>query len=252
MVALRVLFSFAALPAVIGSESSEFLPHGHRLHLGRIHAPTKQAALPQKASFVGLKKIPIEEDAASPMKVAILKPDLAAEVSPTSPVLADGVANVVADDKSSTVTKMEEQLAEMEQRRTHIKQLEQTLKTDASLLRESTVLEKVSKSQRGHEIALRQVKDAAQLVKSTEEMLHESRQEAIESSRDMKIEAAAVRSAADSLGAEAKEQLKMFGKTSEQATVAAPQTPPAQAQVLATKVTSKSDDVDDLDIEDEN
>lgn len=259
MVALRLLFGVAALPAVMASESHEFLPHGHRAHLG-VHLgrkQTKQQIPVHEASFVGVKKQPLEE--AAPMKVAVMKPEFAAatEALPVAPVaqVADAfvdaaATNVAGDDKSPTVAQLDEHLSEMKQRRAHIKQLEQVLKSDASLLRESTVLEKVSKSKRGHAVALKQVKDAAQLVKGTEEMLRESRQEAIESSHEMMKEANAVRSAADSLGAEAKEQLKLYGKT--QSVVAPPPTPPVQEPVPEKKAAPKSDDMDLEDIEDEN
>lgn len=251
MVALRLLLGLAAIPTVMGAESNEFLPHGHRVHLGRKQA---QQVPVHKASFVGVKKQPLEEEA-TPMKVAIMKPEFAgaAEASPVAPAVAqvaDTFAEAVSsngDGKSPTVAQLDEHLAEMKQRRAHVKQLEQTLKSDASLLRESTVLEKVSKSKRGHEVALKQVKEAAQLIKGTEEMLRESRQEAIESSKEMMTEAAAVRTAADSLGTEAKEQLKLFGKT--YADAAPP--PPAQETVPEKKAAPKSDDAD-LDIEDEN
>jgi len=253
MVAARLLLALAALPAVTGSESNEFLPHGHRVHLGR-----KPQASPHRASFVGVKKQPLEEEA-TPMKIAVMKPEFSAAadtppVVPAAPVaqVADAFTDAVStpaasDEKSSTVTDLQANLAEMKQRRAHIKQLEQTLKVDATLLRESTVLEKVSKSQHGHEVALKQVKQAAQLVKSTEEMLHESRQEAIESSHEMMKEADAVRSAADALGTEAKDQLKLFGKAQ---SVAAP--PPVKEAAPEKKAAAKSDDVDMEDIEDEN
>lgn len=253
MVAVRLLLALAALPAVTGSESNEFLPHGHRAHLGR-----KQQVPAHKASFVGVKKQPLEEEAA-PMKIAIMKPEFAAAaealpVAPVAPVaqvadaFTDAVATTVAsDEKSSTVTELQEHLTEMKQRRAHVKQLEQALKADASLLRESTVLEKVSKSKHGHEVALKQVKQAAQLVKGTEEMLRESRQEAIDSSHEMMKEAEVVRSAADALGTEAKDQLKLFGKVQ---SVAA--TPPVNEPVSEKKAATKSDDVDMEDIEDEN
>jgi len=255
MVAIRLLLGLAAMPAVMGAESNEFLPHGHRTHLGR-----KQQVPVHKASFVGVKKQPLEEEA-TPMKIAVMKPEFAAaaESAPVAPVahVTDSFANaaspvisaVVSDDKSSTITQLEENLAEMKQRRAHVKQLEQALKSDASLLRESTVLEKVSKSAHGHEVALKQVKQAAQLVKGTEEMLRESRQEAIDSSHEMIKEADAVRSAADALGAEAKDQLKLYGKTH---SVVAPPAPPVQESVPEKKVAAKSDDVDLEDIEDEN
>lgn len=249
MVAVRLLLALAALPAVTGSESNEFLPHGHRAHLGR-----KQQVPAHKASFVGVKKQPLEEEAA-PMKIAIMKPEFAAAaealpVAPVAPVaqVADAFTDAVAsDEKSSTVSELQEHLTEMKQRRAHVKQLEQALKADASLLRESTVLEKVSKSKHGHEVALKQVKQAAQLVKGTEEMLRESRQEAIDSSHEMMKEAEVVRSAADALGTEAKDQLKLFGKVQ---SVAA--TPPVNEPVSEKKAATKSDDVDMEDIEDEN
>lgn len=252
MVALRLLFGIAALPAVMGAESNEFLPHGHRAHLGR---KSPQQIPVHKTSFVGVKKQPVEEDAAVPMKIAVMKPGaeesspVVAPVAQVADAITDAVAaNVASDDKNPAVGQLGDSLAEMKQRRAHIKQLEQALKSDASLLRESTVLEKVSKSKRGHAVALKQVKDAAQLVKGTEEMLRETRQEAIESSHEMIKEADAVRSAADSLGTEAKEQLKLFGKTQ---SIAAP-TPPVQEAVPEKKSAPKSDDMDLEDIEDEN
>lgn len=79
--------------------------------------------------------------------------------------------------------KLQVDLVETKQNRVHISQLEQTLREDASLLRESSTLEHVSHSKRGHASAARQVKQAAQLVKNTEAMLMESRSDAVEKSQ---------------------------------------------------------------------
>lgn len=239
----RRLLVAAALCSAGAVESQDLLPH--HLHLGRAHVSKKQSPPPkalQKTSLLGLK---VAQPVETPLPVSVMRPEAPVE-EPVAAVSAEETKNPTADH-------LTEELTEMKQRRSHIKQLESALKADASLLRESTILEKVSKSRRGHEVAERQMKQAARLVKDTEAMLRESRAEAVESSKEMMHEAAAVRAAADSLGNEAKEQLKIFAKGAEASEAKAEPAPTAAP--VATEAPSKSAQSDDLDlgdIEDEN
>lgn len=161
---------------------------------------------------------------------------------------ADPVVEVQAIDNSASAgtSQLQVDLAEMKENKVHIAQLEQTLRADASLLRESSTLEHVSHSTRGHASAARQVRQAAQLVKGTEAMLRESRADAVDKSQAMLREAAVARDAADSLSAEAAEELKLFQSSAPaQEASSEPVAKPAAKHVEASSE-------EDIDIEDEN
>merc|ERR1719223_2409246 len=182
-------------------------------------AATTPAATTQAATTTPAVDIPLP---------SFEKEDTTLEIQPVENVAGAGTSQLQVD------------LVEMKQNRVHITQLEQTLREDASLLRESSTLEHVSHSTRGHASAARQVKQAAQLVRSTEAMLTESRSDAVEKSQVMMREAAAAREAADSLSPEAAEELKLF--TAEESPVPIQKTlrEPVHSPVL-TEATSAED-----------
>lgn len=189
---------------------------------------TTPAATTQVATTTPVVDIPLP---------SLKEEDPVLEVQPVENVASSGTSQLQVD------------LVETKQNRVHISQLEQTLREDASLLRESSTLEHVSHSKRGHASAARQVKQAAQLVKNTEAMLMESRSDAVEKSQAMMREAAVAREAADSLSAEAAEELKLF--TAEQSLPSAHKALREPVHSPVAKQSEASSD-EDIGIEDEN
>lgn len=136
----------------------------------------------------------------------------APEAARAEPISAPA-PEMVSQEKTPqmAVVQLGRELAEMKERHAHVAQLEQTLASDVSLLRESTMLQRVSTSRRGRAAAQKQVRESERLVKDTEAMVKESRESAMEASRNALREAAEVRKAADALAAEAEKQLQMMG-----------------------------------------
>jgi len=233
---LRLFVTAASVAAAAGDSNADVLPHGRRLHLGKSHLPVHR-----DASLVGLK---IAAVPASNQKIKIASHQLTVK-----PGQAEAVDTTVASHLQS-------ELAELKQRRSHIKQLEEALKADAGLLHESVTLERMSKTKRGHTLAEHQVKEATEVVKATEQMLHESKANAVEMSTEMLRESEAVRNATDELATEATQQLKVFkgSAPAETTTTTGVQVPTTTAKVTTVPAKSKAPDSDeDLDdIEDEN
>ncbi|CAK0805630.1 unnamed protein product, partial [Prorocentrum cordatum] len=75
-----------------------------------------------------------------------------------------GAAGLAAS-MATGVSQLHQELAEVKQHRINVKQLQEALAADVALLRESTVLEKLSTSRRGRQVAELQLKKSEQLVK---------------------------------------------------------------------------------------
>jgi len=275
---VRLLILLAAAPAALGSENVDFLPHfrhGHHWkkheHHGHGHAhEMKLKASPPAVTTTAAAVTPaVTTPAASTLAATTLAATTPAVTTPaattaavTTPVPVvevpshalpeEGpVLDVQQRDLSAAdgTSQLQVDLVEMKQNKVHVAQLEQTLRMDASLLRESSTLEHVSHSTRGHASAARQVRQAAQLVKNTEAMLHESREGAVEKSQAMLREAADAREAADSLSAEATEELKLFTGGQLPAPIQqASREPVAESAPKHVQASS----AEDIDIEDEN
>mmetsp|Transcript_4092 Transcript_4092/g.7041 ORF Transcript_4092/g.7041 Transcript_4092/m.7041 type:complete len:263 (-) Transcript_4092:61-849(-) len=191
----------------------------------------------------------------------------------TSPSMDSDVAStaaaptVVPKEAASTmaVVQLGRELAEMKESHAHVAQLEQTLAADVQLLRESTMLQRVSTSRRGRAAAHKQVRESERLVKDTEAMVKESRESAMENSRVALREAQEVRAAADALSAEAEEQLQMMTATpkdhkkpkltkSSKHSTPPPvlKTPTTTQAVTASAATDSSNSLDDSDMDDTN
>lgn len=282
----RLLLVLAILPVAYGADSVNFLPHnrhGHKakkvIHKAHGHASKKLAHVVKHAKVDPTKQVDVEVTSTThpaPSTTTTLVPIPAAvAVSSVSNVAASfgrgplpNTQGVLAEEPETEVQpqsavgfasvaggegveQLKADLAEMKQSRAHIGQLEQALREGAALLRETSKLEHVSKSERGRASAGRQVKQAAELVKSTESMLRESRADAADRSKEMLHEASVAQKAADALNAEAAEQMKLYGD----AMAPSASEPLASEQHTATPAEKSADtsaDEDLADIEDEN
>lgn len=151
---------------------------------------------------------------------------------------------------NDAVVQLGQELAEMEQSRANMAQLEQTLTADSALLRQSISLERLSTSRHGRKAAVKQARRAAQLVKDTRGMLHDSRAGAMDEAKFMATESERATSAADALTAEATLELNLFGAAGGKfrgITSSAAAMPPT-----STTSPSVTQDDEDPDIEEEN
>lgn len=193
--------------------------HHHSLAAGRTSLPktnlNKATAVtevfhalpqaPQPKTFSQARQQAIPQE----LRVDALQPPTPTLVLNPAPTALSSSA--ASDGANAAVVQLGEELAEMEERRANVAQLEQALKADTALLRQSVSLERLSTSKHGRKAAARQARRAAQLVKDTEGMLHDSRAGVVEEARFMATEAEQATSAADALTAEASLELNLFG-----------------------------------------
>jgi len=167
--------------------------------------------------------------AVSPVVAAMLVPPAAAaaveaevEAAPPAPVAEIPVADApVADAPDATasvapkapqaavIKQLQDDLQEVKQMHTNVVAVEKTLAADVSLLRESALLERMSKSPKARAAAQQQLRQTERLVKDTEAMVKTSRVLAAQRARDALREAHEVQKAADELSKEASAQLKL-------------------------------------------
>jgi len=246
---LLVLLSLASVSAdtIFGRSSlaaafarSNLRPYGAR-HQVPAHAappaahPTKLSPYAARHHNVAAKVSAVKPLAAavlptvavSPVVAAMLVPPAAAvqanvEAAPPAPVAEVPVADApVADAPDATasvapkapqaavIKQLQDDLQEVKQMHTNVVAVEKTLAADVSLLRESALLERMSKSPKARAAAQQQLRQTERLVKDTEAMVKTSRVLAAQRARDALREAHEVQKAADELSKEASAQLKL-------------------------------------------
>lgn len=183
-----------------------------------------------------------------PTLTAMSKPAPMAMVSsPDSDALNSDAPD--SDGVNMAVVQLDEELTELKQRRANMAQLEQALKADRTLFRESVSLERISTSKQGRKTAKQEALRSAQLVKDTVGILHDSRVGAVDESRLLATEAEQATAAANALTAEASLELKFFGA----ATGETHDVPISFAKApVSTTTPLATDDAEDLDVKDEN
>jgi len=141
----------------------------------------------------------VEVEAAAPVEVAAAAPPAAAP----QPVATSGAAAVVVEVK--------EEVQEAKVQRANIAELEQALKANVALLRESSVLQRMSQTPRTRKAAMVQVRRAEQVVKDVGSILKGSRAAAVQEAQGMLRQADEVAAAAAELSAAAHAQLRLLG-----------------------------------------
>mmetsp|Transcript_166935 Transcript_166935/g.535910 ORF Transcript_166935/g.535910 Transcript_166935/m.535910 type:complete len:285 (+) Transcript_166935:78-932(+) len=168
------------------------------------------AAPPPPPTAAGAPRLSVEVEAAAPVEVAAAAPPAAAP----QPVATSGAAAVVAEVK--------EEVQEAKVQRANIAELEQALKANVALLRESSVLQRMSQTPRTRKAAMVQVRRAEQVVKDVGSILKGSRSAAVQEAQGMLRQADEVAAAAAELRAAAHAQLRLLGAAA---------APPAAAEV---------------------
>eukprot|EP00747_Dinoflagellata_sp_TGD_P095997 gnl/TRDRNA2_/TRDRNA2_166690_c1_seq2.p1 gnl/TRDRNA2_/TRDRNA2_166690_c1~~gnl/TRDRNA2_/TRDRNA2_166690_c1_seq2.p1 ORF type:complete len:217 (+),score=72.91 gnl/TRDRNA2_/TRDRNA2_166690_c1_seq2:62-712(+) len=180
-----------------------------------------------RPSFIRHSLIAKKEVEAAP--VAAVPAEMDEPVVPAEePVQVETTSEDKDKETDASLVQLHHELSELKQRKTNVKQLEQALSADVSLLRESATLERVSTSARGRKAAERQVKQMEEVVKAASSMVRENRQAAVEEARAALRHANEVHAMAEQISAEATEQLRSIA-----APKAAPKpTEPAPAVAL--------------------
>jgi len=109
------------------------------------------------------------------------------------------------------VKDLKNELLEVKQMRANVGAVESTLAQEVSLLRETASLQRLSKSARASATTQLQLHETEKFVQSTEAMVVQSRNNAVERARAVLDEALEVKKAADALSTEAKMELKVLG-----------------------------------------
>lgn len=248
----------SAVSRVSGIEIEGLLPHSHHSH--RHISKTKRN--PLKNAVVATAK-QVEAEQVHPDSQHVLPLTQKIDVIPATK-LRNSVQPVTNHPDSSVeypvAQQLQEELVEMKERQVQIGQLREGLRADVALLKETTMLKRVSLTEDGRRSAEDQLIQAAQLVKRTEGMLQEIQQGSADTSQVMIKEASRVRSIADALSSEASEQLRLFShdefshKSSPLAEATKPivETSPMANTAKNASVNKSDDDLDLEDIEDEN
>mmetsp|Transcript_81321 Transcript_81321/g.206567 ORF Transcript_81321/g.206567 Transcript_81321/m.206567 type:complete len:285 (+) Transcript_81321:99-953(+) len=178
------------------------------------------AAPPPPPAAAGEPQLSVEVESAAPVEVAAAAPPAAA------PQL---VATSVA---AAVVAEVKEEVQEAKVQRTNIAELEQALKANVALLRESSVLQRLSQTPRTRKAAMVQVRRAEQVVKDVGSILKGSRAAAVQEAQGMLRQADEVAAAAAELRAAAHAQLRMLGAAA---------APPAAAEVVPAQAAPEVD-----------
>jgi hypothetical protein len=155
-----------------------------------------------------------------------------------------------SDNDAALAAPLNKEMEELKESRTNIGQLEDALRADVSLLRESAKMQRVAHSRRGREAAAKQTKRSEQLVKVTSAMIKESRaSSALEARRALRHSAGA-KAAAEALEVEAQADLKNLepgagAPVAAAAPVVAEEASPAAPAVEKEVVDVKDDDNDE-------
>lgn len=232
----NIAFVTTSLPVAILNNATTVTQHSHANAQASAWIeplPARPQAI-QQATSVDVLHSPIWTSVSNDVATAVASSD------------ADAPDN---DGANATLVQLGEELAELKQRRANIAQLEQALKADKTLFRESVSLERVSTSKNGRKAATRQARRSAQLVQDTVGMLRDSRAGAVDESRFLGTESEQATSLASALSAEASLELKLFGAADGEIRDAPI---PAAAAPMSTTTPMATDDVEELDAEDEN
>lgn len=116
------------------------------------------------------------------------------------------------DETVNVVHQMRQEIAEVHQHQTNVIQLESALSADKALLHESNLLLTMTQSRIAREKAAKQVAWSQQLVRSTEDMLADSRLAAAEDAQSAVREVDTIAAATEDLRKAAMEELAKYGQ----------------------------------------
>mmetsp|Transcript_34388 Transcript_34388/g.73234 ORF Transcript_34388/g.73234 Transcript_34388/m.73234 type:complete len:251 (+) Transcript_34388:96-848(+) len=140
-----------------------------------------------------------------------IDPGMNQEGSQSIKSVVKAVAEVPADSSQLLKEEMHREFQEVRLQRANIQQLEQTLKSNVDLLRESSSWQKSASTLVGRRAALMQVQQTEKVVKEMTSILRGTRDVAVQEARDMLREADEAASISAKLRKEATAQLKALG-----------------------------------------
>jgi len=153
---------------------------------------------------------------------------------PAKPLPLAAMQPPVAEAREALFSEMKLEIKMAKQQQANVHELEQALKADVALLRESGAMEQAAATPQTRSIAQAQVRKTEQLVKDLSMMLKSSRASALQDARNMLQKASEVQEVANEMAKVAREQMKVLGRSprTAAAAVAAPAT--AAAAAMAT------------------
>lgn len=186
------------------------------------------AAPPVVAPPVAAAPPPVQVVApvAEPIPSTIAMPAMPAYEASDTVVAPEPVVHDAPAPQTAALKQLQDDLVEVKQMHTNVVTVEKTLAADVSLLRESALLQRMSRSPKAKAAAEQQVRQTERLVKDTEAMVVKSRHNAMTRAREALEEAREVQKAADALSDEARAQLRVI-ETKNAASVPAGPTQPA-------------------------